>query len=131
MKILIIDDDALVRKSLQFSLSQEGHEITTAKDGLEANEHLQKQLPDLIICDLLMPEVSGITFITILREYFHHDISVIIISTLDKGDVIAANLGIKNIEFMSKPIHFDDLIKKINNISKNKYYENPPSFKSE
>jgi response regulator of citrate/malate metabolism len=53
-----------------------------------------------------------------LREKLHYDIPVIIISTLDKGDVIARNLGLKNIDFMSKPIHTEDLIQKINTYSK-------------
>src|ERR1035437_2692149 len=118
MKILVVDDDALIRRSLQFMLSKEGHEVKIAKDGLEANEQLENQIPELIICDLMMPECSGVTFISMLREKLHYDIPVIIISTLDKGDVISRNLGLKNIDFMSKPIHTEDLIQKINNYSK-------------
>jgi len=127
MKILVVDDDPLIRKSFQHILSLEGHEVMIAEDGLVASEQLAKQIPEIIICDMLMPEVSGLSFIKMLREHLHFDIPVIIISTLDKGDIIAANLGLKNIDFMPKPILFADLIQKVKNYSNKNQYENSSS----
>jgi len=118
MKILVVDDDAMTRKSFQHILGQEGHVIRTAKDGSDASKKLADHIPDLIICDLMMPHISGVTFIQMLRDYLHYNIPVIIISTLDKGNIIAENLGLTNIDFMPKPIHFDGLIQKINDYSK-------------
>lgn len=65
MKILVVDDDALIRKSFQHILSLEGHDVVIAQDGLDASEQMAIQVPELIICDMLMPEVSGISFIGI------------------------------------------------------------------
>jgi DNA-binding response OmpR family regulator len=118
MYILVIDDDALTRKSFHHILTQEGHVVKLAKDGSDAAEQLSKHIPELIICDLLMPHISGVTFIQVLRDYLHYHIPVIIISALDKGKLIADNLNLDNIDFMSKPVHFDGLIQKINNYSK-------------
>ena len=118
MKILVVDDDAMTRRSLQHILGQEGHVVKTAIDGSDASKKLSDQMPDLIVCDLMMPHVSGIAFIQVLRDYLHYTIPVIIISTLDKGDIVAENLGLTNVDFMPKPINTKDLIKKINSYSK-------------
>lgn len=114
MKILVIDDDAMTRKSLQHILSQEGHVVKTAKDGSDAGKQLADHLPDLIFCDLMMPHVSGVAFIHVLRDHLHYNIPVIVISSLDKGNFITENLGLTRIDFMAKPIHADDLIRKVN-----------------
>ena len=115
MKILVIDDENLIRKSFAHFLSSNGHIVTTAKDGSEANNLIEADMPDLIICDLLMPNIPGITFIQLLRNFHQHSVPVIIISTLDKGEVIAASLGLANIDFMAKPVLFEELLKKVNN----------------
>src|ERR1035437_2831548 len=110
MKILVVDDDAVTRKYLQHILGQEGHVVKTAIDGSDASKKLSDQMPDLIVCDLMMPHVSGIAFIQVLRDYLHYTIPVIIISTLDKGNIVAENLGLTNVDFMPKPINAEDLI---------------------
>ncbi len=124
MKILVVDDDVLVRKSIDFRLSLEGHEVISAKDGLDAIEKLAKQVPEVVICDIIMPNVSGIAFIQVLRENINYNIPVIVISALDKGGIIAAGLGLKNIDFLPKPIDFNILLNKLNNYPKKHQYEN-------
>ncbi len=67
-KLLLIDDDPnlilLVKDYLEFR----GYEVTTAENGREALELLEQQVPDMIICDIMMPEMDGYTFVEHVRE---------------------------------------------------------------
>ncbi|HEY4799168.1 MAG TPA: response regulator [Bacteroidia bacterium] len=117
MKILLVDDNAMIRKSFSHFLSFAGHTITTAENGHDACDRIAENIPDLIICDLMMPEISGVSFIQIIRDYLHYNIPIIVISTLDKGKTISEHLG-KNIEFMPKPVLYDELLQKVNTYSK-------------
>src|SRR6185436_19186626 len=105
MNILLIDDDILVLRMLELHLVMEGHHVVTAKDGLEANDAIEneKQKPDLIISDLLMPHISGLTFITMLRNFHNYSVPVIVISSLKQGNLLAAQAGINDIDFVQKP----------------------------
>ena len=66
--ILMIDDDELFRDMIVFMLKQEGHEITIAQDGEEGLLLSQKINPDLIITDILMPNMDGIELIMSLNQ---------------------------------------------------------------
>ena len=67
-QLLLIDDDPnlilLVKDYLEFG----GYQVVTAENGREALEFLEQELPDLIICDVMMPEMDGYTFVERLRE---------------------------------------------------------------
>jgi DNA-binding response OmpR family regulator len=116
MKILVVDDDALILRSLSSHLAEEGHTVITAKDGAEANDRMEneRERPDLVICDLLMPNISGLTFMTILRNFHNYSIPVIVISSLQKGDLLAAQAGFNEIDFIAKPFSFQELTEKVN-----------------
>ncbi|HEU4717217.1 MAG TPA: response regulator [Bacteroidia bacterium] len=115
MKILLIDDDALVLRSLSHQLAEEGYHVDTAKDGAEAVDYIEKEKtrPDLIICDLLMPGISGLTFISLLRNFHNFSIPVIVISSLDKGYFLSQQAGIPGTDFLPKPVEFSLLSGKI------------------
>lgn len=67
-KILLADDDPDVVEVVSMLLEEEGYEIVTAKDGAEALEKIEREDPDLIILDLLMPRVDGFAVFNTLRE---------------------------------------------------------------
>jgi CheY-like chemotaxis protein len=68
--ILVVDDDPMVRKVCALFLSEHKYEVTTAGDGLEALQLIDRALPDLIISDLRMPRMSGFEFLSIVRRRF-------------------------------------------------------------
>ncbi|HET6991862.1 MAG TPA: response regulator, partial [Bacteroidia bacterium] len=111
-----IDDDALVIRSLSQHLTDAGHTVATAKDGSEADDYIEnvKTSPDLIICDLLMPGISGLTFISLLRNFHNYSIPVIVISSLNRADLLSAQAGITDLDFIPKPVNIDLLLEKIN-----------------
>ena len=78
-RILVVDDEPLVRETSALVLADEGHEVRTAGDGFEALVELRQALPDLIISDLSMPNMSGFELLSVIRRRFPH-IPVIAIS---------------------------------------------------
>lgn len=61
-KILVVDDDTDVIDIIRYSLVREGHELIEARNGKEGLEMLQQSKPDLIVLDIMMPEMDGLTF---------------------------------------------------------------------
>jgi len=73
MKILIVDDEELLVKGIRFNLQNEGYEIITGFNGLEAVEMARENAPDLIILDVMMPEMDGMTACARIREFSNRD----------------------------------------------------------
>ena len=78
-RLLFVDDDPLVRETTALILTQKGFEVRTSEDGFAALVDLRTALPDLIISDLRMPNMSGFELLSIVRRRFPH-IPVIAIS---------------------------------------------------
>jgi len=78
-KILVVDDDAMVRRTIRASLQRVGHDVVEAGDGLEAIGVLKKAEVDLVVSDIIMPEVDGIGLLLNLRKQFPR-LRVIVIS---------------------------------------------------
>src|SRR5258708_9058818 len=67
-KILVIDDDAIVRRTLAAVLEDGGHDVVCADDGLRGMDAFRIQQPDLVVTDIIMPEQEGIQTITEMRK---------------------------------------------------------------
>jgi DNA-binding response OmpR family regulator len=67
-KILVVDDDAHILKLYQVELQEEGHEVVTASTGKEAMEVFEKEEPDLVTLDILMPDIDGISLLRRMKE---------------------------------------------------------------
>lgn len=78
-KILLVEDDDLVRDMLTQTLQRASHEVICATDGEEATEWLQKMTPDIMVTDIIMPKKSGITLISEVRNR-HPNLEIIAIS---------------------------------------------------
>jgi CheY-like chemotaxis protein len=78
-RILVVDDEPSVRDTSAAILAAKGYEVRTAQDGFEALAELTRSLPDLIISDLRMPNMSGFELLSVVRRRFPH-IAVIAIS---------------------------------------------------
>ena len=80
-RVLLVDDDPVVRKLISGYLVAAGYVVRTAVDGLDALGRLREGLPDLIISDLVMPRMSGIELLEVVRKRFPQ-IPVIVISAV-------------------------------------------------
>jgi len=111
-RILIIDDEELVRFTLRQMLERAGHEVHEARDGEEGLAQYREQRPDLVITDIIMPEKEGIETILELRRD-GQDVKLIAIS----GGGRIGNLGVLETakklgadEAMAKPIERNQLL---------------------
>ena len=68
MKILVIDDSSIIRDLVKFSLTMKDHEVITAEDGDVGIQAAKKNLPDLILLDILMPRMNGYEACNILKQ---------------------------------------------------------------
>jgi len=108
-KILVVDDEHLVRWSVCRLLEGEGFETVEASSGLEALEVLEKEEIGLLITDLMMPEMSGIELIRRARA---HDpaLGILVITAVDSPGPIDSALEAGAAHTFTKPIPFDDLV---------------------
>ncbi len=58
-RVLLVDDEAALRESLTYTLQKEGYQVIAATDGREAIKQFYKEVPDIVILDLMLPEVGG------------------------------------------------------------------------
>jgi len=113
MKILVVDDEAHVREMLKKGLSQLGEfSVETAQNGLEAVEKIEKDVFDLVLTDLKMPEMDGIELLKTIKGT-RPEIMVILMTAY--GSIETAIEAIKNgaNDFVTKPIDFNDLLIRI------------------
>ncbi len=68
MKILIVDDDLHIQRLYREELGEEGYEIVVAGTGKEALELFEKENPDIVILDILMPDIDGISLLRMMKE---------------------------------------------------------------
>ena len=78
MKILVVDDEELLVKGIRFNLQNDGYEVITGSNGLEAVQLAQSQAPDLIILDVMMPEMDGLAACSSIRSF--SDVPIILLT---------------------------------------------------
>jgi CheY-like chemotaxis protein len=110
--ILVVDDEPDIRQLVRFTLGLDGHEVVEARDGAEALEVVGRHRPDLIVLDVMMPEVSGWDALTQLKadddERVRH-IPVVMLTALSSA-LDRAKGGIEGaVRYLNKPIAPDDL----------------------
>jgi CheY-like chemotaxis protein len=84
-KLLIVDDESSIRTSMSLVLTEIGYRVWVAEDGFSALLELRKETPDILVCDLNMPGMSGFEFLTVVRRRFPH-IRTIAMSGAFSGD---------------------------------------------
>jgi CheY-like chemotaxis protein len=70
IRVLIVEDDAVVRHTVSMLLSEHGYQVKSANNGFEALLRLQEELPDVLVTDLNMPEMSGFELLSVVRRRF-------------------------------------------------------------
>jgi|Deesub1362A_J573_1020465.scaffolds.fasta_scaffold00013_35 DNA-binding NtrC family response regulator len=107
-KILVIDDEKLLRWSLEQNLSKEGYTVLTAEKGLEGLDIFKEEMPDITLLDIHLPDVSGITILEGIKEIDRHALVVMITAF---GDIQTAVKTIKlgAYDFVEKPFNMEKL----------------------
>jgi DNA-binding response OmpR family regulator len=106
-RVLVVEDDPSIRETLAFNLKKEGYVVTVAQDGVEALAKAREVQPDLVLLDLMLPELSGLEVCRVLRQ--ERDVPIIMLtakeSELDK--VVGLQLGAD--DYITKPFSLREL----------------------
>ncbi len=124
-KILVVDDDPDIIEILTYNLSNEGYNVKSAVNGVEALKKAKKFIPDIILLDVMMPEMDGIEACSNLREIQSLSKSMIIFLSArgeDFTQIAAFDAGAD--DYINKPVKPKILLKKISSISRRIMSEN-------
>ena len=107
MKILVVDDEALLVKGIRFNLQNEGYEVITGSDGLEAVQAVQSQHPDLVVLDVMMPNMDGLSACAKIREFSDVPIIMLTAKGEDTDKIIGFECGAD--DYLTKPFNILEL----------------------
>jgi two-component system alkaline phosphatase synthesis response regulator PhoP len=109
--VLVVDDDQKIVDLLSLYLKKEGYSVLTATDGRTALECARRQHPDLIVLDLLLPEVDGLNVCQILREESHVPIIMLTARSSDEDKLLGLELGAD--DYLTKPFSPRELVARV------------------
>ena len=116
-RILVVDDEENARIALSKILSREGYDVASAGNGYEALNYLRGKDVELIITDINMPEMNGMTFLRELNRN-HPSCSVIMITAYGEVESYIEAMNLGAFEYINKPVKLDELNKIIHKIFK-------------
>jgi DNA-binding NtrC family response regulator len=116
-RILVVDDEEDARLALAKILVNEGYDVASAGNGIEALDFLRKRDFELIITDLNMPEMNGLSFLRELNHSYPAS-NVIMITAYGEVESYLEAMTLGAFEYINKPFRYDDLKKVLNKIFK-------------
>lgn len=116
-KILVVDDDPYILMSLEFLMKKNGFDVMVARNGTEAMELVSKQLPHLVLLDIMMPDVDGYEICRYIKSSAPlKDIKVVFMSAKTKDADIKKGLKLGAALYVTKPFSTRELVKQINEL---------------
>lgn len=117
-KILVVEDDDELRNNILEHLTIAGHQIHGSLNGIDALDTLHTFVPDIIICDIQMPEMDGIEFLKEKqKDKFYQSIPLIFLTSHISTNQKLMGLEVGAIDYITKPFQIKELILKIDNIT--------------
>lgn len=116
-KILIVDDEPNIIMSLEYTFRKNNFEVFIARDGKEALEILETEIPNLIVLDIMMPNVDGYATIEFIKKDARlKDCKIIFLSAKNKESDIEKGMGLGADAYMTKPFSVRKLVEQVNQL---------------
>ncbi len=125
MKILVSEDEPMLLKTIELKLKKEGYTVIIAKDGREAAYMLEEEDPDMLITDIMMPYVSGLELISIIRKKEQKKIPIIILSAMEQEKVVMEAFDLGADDYITKPFSLNELAIRVKRLM-NQFIKNNP-----
>jgi DNA-binding response OmpR family regulator len=110
-RILIVDDDPNILKLLRLNLEMEGFDVVEAADGKEALDAVAEHSPDLLLCDVMMPNLNGLEVVARLRkDPANAELPIVMLSAKAQEMDVQHGKRVGADEYVTKPFDPDDLI---------------------
>ncbi|MFA6000742.1 MAG: response regulator transcription factor [Thermoleophilia bacterium] len=110
-KILVVDDEAAVRRLVSSYLKREGYQVLEAEDGIEALRKARLEHPDLIVLDLMLPEIDGLEICRVLRA--ESDIYILMLTAKTEETDKLLGLGMGADDYLTKPFSPRELVARV------------------
>lgn len=113
-KILVVDDEADLVKTIQFSLEAEGYKVLASYNGEDALNQARKEAPDLILLDIMLPKLDGYKVCRLLKfDEQHKNIPILMLTakTQEKDKLLGKETGAD--EYITKPFDIEELMRKV------------------
>lgn len=104
LTVLIIDDDPLTRRALFFEINRAGHQAETAADAYDGLKLAEYRNYDLIICDIILPQISGLIMANLLRQFSSRQIPLLLMSSTREFNSFIQQHDFGAIGFLHKPV---------------------------
>jgi DNA-binding response OmpR family regulator len=111
MRVLIVDDDPPSLKMTAFLLQEEGYTVLTAEDGQQALEMIEREQPDLVVLDVMMPHIDGLEVCRRVRQ--HLNIPILILSAKGETSDRVLGLEIGADDYLPKPFEPSELVARV------------------
>ncbi|MDP2234370.1 MAG: response regulator transcription factor [Actinomycetota bacterium] len=111
-KILVVEDDPIIRQTVEYSLKRAGFSVASSGNGLEALDLAQALHPDLILLDLMLPGIDGYQFAEELR-LTDTEVAIIMVTALDQERDKVRGLDAGADDYMTKPFSMEELLARV------------------
>jgi two-component system KDP operon response regulator KdpE len=128
MTILIVDDEARIRDVVRMNLEMEHYRVIEAENGVEALEQLREHLPDLVVLDIMMPEMDGFETLREIREVSTVPVVMLTVRQNEQDKIHGLDLGAD--DYIAKPFSPRELLSRIRALLRRSLMA-PPSRKTE
>jgi two-component system response regulator RegX3 len=110
-RILLVEDEESLAESIRYSLEQEGFTVTLAVDGRKAIERFRSDDPDLVILDLMLPELSGLDVCRLIRQ--ESNVPIVMVTAKDSEADKVAGLELGADDYVTKPFSIRELVSRV------------------
>lgn len=124
MKALVVDDDLVLADVVSFTLRRAGFDVLLAHDGRTALDRFDSERPDLVILDVQIPEIDGLTVCRTIRE--HSATPIIMLTVRDTDRDIVEGLGLGADDYMTKPFSHTELVARVQSVMRRAGMPQPP-----
>ncbi len=110
-RILVVEDEGAIRQTLRYNLTREGYQVTEAATGSTALAMARREHPDLILLDLMLPELNGLEVCRVLRQEMNTPILILTAKGTELDKVVGLQVGAD--DYVTKPFSLNELMARI------------------
>ncbi|MDQ6748243.1 MAG: response regulator transcription factor [Candidatus Dormibacteraeota bacterium] len=110
-RVLVVEDEETIRRTLRYNLEREGYTVLEARTGTEALQEARRNRPDLVILDLMLPELSGLEVCRVLRQETSTPILMLTAKSGETDKVVGLQIGAD--DYLTKPFSLPELLARV------------------
>jgi len=122
--VLIVDDELRMRRFIRMNMELEGYQVIEAENGIRALDQIRQFTPDLVVMDVMMPEMDGFETLKLLREI--STVPVILLTVRDDEEDITRGLGLGADDYITKPFSPRVLTSRVGAVLRRAHWPAPP-----